>query len=72
MKTDQPNNVSGPLTKTGSDSRSGSAPRDTEPMRMNFNDWMWRLTDDRLLNLACVKRLELDIGIGTISFERLD
>jgi len=40
-------------------------------MRVAFDDWMWLQTDDRLLNLAYVKRFGLDIGVVTISFEKL-
>ena len=47
-----------------------SATGDTETMRVKFDDWMWLLSDDRLLNLAYVKRYGLDIGTVTISFEK--
>ena len=48
-----------------------SADGETETMRVSFDDWMWLLADDRLLNLAYVKRYGLDIGTVTISFEKL-
>lgn len=48
-----------------------SASGETETMRVSFDDWMWLLSDDRLLNLAYVKRYGLDIGVVTISFEKL-
>lgn len=48
-----------------------SATGETETLRVNFDDWMWLLADDRLLNLAYVKRFGLDIGTVTISFEKL-
>ncbi len=48
-----------------------SATGETETMRVSFDDWMWLLTEDRLLNLAYVKRFGLDIGVVTISFEKL-
>ena len=48
-----------------------SADGETETMRVSFDDWMWLLADDRLLNLAYVKRYGLGIGTVTISFEKL-
>ncbi len=39
-------------------------------MRVSFDDWMWLLTEDRLLNLAYVKRFGVDIAVVTISFEK--
>ena len=48
-----------------------SADGEPETMRVSFDDWMWLLADDRLLNLAYVKRYGLDIGTVTISFEKL-
>ncbi|MDX8350735.1 DUF3833 family protein [Cognatiyoonia sp. IB215182] len=47
-----------------------SATGETETLRVSFDDWMWLLTDDRLLNLAYVRRFGLDIGTVTISFEK--
>jgi hypothetical protein len=47
-----------------------SATGETETLRVTFDDWMWLLSDDRLLNLAYVKRYGLDIGVVTISFEK--
>ncbi len=41
-----------------------------ETLRVIFDDWMWLLSEDRLLNLAYVKRYGLDIGVVTISFEK--
>ncbi len=41
-----------------------------ETLRVTFDDWMWLLSEDRLLNLAYVKRYGLDIGVVTISFEK--
>ncbi len=41
-----------------------------DSLRVTFDDWMWLLSDDRLLNLAYVKRFGLDIGVVTISFEK--
>ncbi|MEM8536361.1 MAG: DUF3833 family protein [Pseudomonadota bacterium] len=48
-----------------------SATGATETLRVSFDDWMWLLAEDRLLNLAYVKRFGLDIGVVTISFEKL-
>jgi hypothetical protein len=44
----------------------------SETLRVTFDDWMWLLADDRLLNRAYVKRFGLDIGDVIISFEKLD
>ena len=48
-----------------------SANGETETMRVSFDDWMWLLSEDRLLNLAYVKRYGFDIGVVTISFEKI-
>lgn len=42
----------------------------TETLRVTFDDWMWLQSDDRLLNIAYVKRFGLDIGDVVISFEK--
>jgi hypothetical protein len=42
----------------------------TETLRVSFDDWMWQQTNDRLLNIAYVKRFGLDIGQVVISFEK--
>lgn len=47
-----------------------SADGTTETMRVTFDDWMWLLAEDRLLNLAYVKRYGFDIGTVTIAFEK--
>ena len=47
-----------------------SADGSSETLRVTFDDWMWRLTDDRLLNRAYVKRFGVDIGDVIIFFER--
>ncbi|MEL6682029.1 MAG: DUF3833 domain-containing protein [Pseudomonadota bacterium] len=47
-----------------------SATGETETIRVSFDDWMWLLSEDRLLNLAYVKQFGLDIGTVTISFEK--
>ncbi|MFQ1699679.1 DUF3833 family protein [Loktanella agnita] len=48
-----------------------TADGETETLRVSFDDWMWLLTEDRLLNLAYVKRYGVDIGVVTIAFEKL-
>ena len=40
-------------------------------MRVTFDDWMWLLTEDRLLNRAYMKRFGVDIGEVIIMFEKL-
>ena len=47
-----------------------SAGAETETMRVTFNDWMWQQTDDRLLNIAYIKRFGIDIGQVVMSFEK--
>ncbi len=47
-----------------------SADGTSETLRVTFDDWMWQLSEDRLLNLAYVKRFGFDIGVVTISFEK--
>ncbi|WP_411892850.1 DUF3833 domain-containing protein [Yoonia sp. SDW83-1] len=47
-----------------------SADGSSESLRVTFDDWMWLLSEDRLLNLAYVKRFGFDIGVVTISFEK--
>jgi len=41
-----------------------------ETIRVVFDDWMWLLSGDRLLNRAYVKRFGADIGDVVIWFER--
>ncbi|QEE34579.1 DUF3833 domain-containing protein [Octadecabacter sp. SW4] len=41
-----------------------------ETLRVTFDDWMWLQSEDRLLNIAYVKRFGLDIGQVVISFEK--
>lgn len=40
-------------------------------LRVRFDDWMWQLSEDRLLNIAYMKRFGVDIGSVTITFEKL-
>lgn len=42
----------------------------TDTMRVSFDDWMWLMSDDRLLNRAYMQRYGLDIGEVIIWFER--
>ena len=41
-----------------------------ERIRVTFDDWMWLMSDDRLLNRAYMKRYGVDIGEVIIWFER--
>ncbi len=47
-----------------------SADGSVETLRVTFDDWMWLLTPDRLLNRAYVKRFGFDIGDVIIMFEK--
>ncbi|UWQ14508.1 DUF3833 domain-containing protein [Aliiroseovarius sp. M344] len=44
--------------------------RDGKTMRVDFDDWMWLLSDDRLLNRAYVKKYGVTIGEAIIVFEK--
>lgn len=48
-----------------------SADGPTETLRVRFDDWMWLLADDRLLNVAYVSRFGVHIGQVIIAFEKL-
>jgi len=39
-------------------------------LRVEFDDWMWLLNDDRLLNIAYVERFGIRLGTVTITFEK--
>ncbi|MEL7080691.1 MAG: DUF3833 domain-containing protein [Pseudomonadota bacterium] len=39
-------------------------------LRVTFDDWMWKLSDDRVLNRAYMKRFGADIGEVIITFEK--
>ncbi|MBY5931422.1 DUF3833 domain-containing protein [Tateyamaria omphalii] len=39
-------------------------------LRVTFDDWMWLLSEDRLLNRAYMKRAGVDIGDVIITFEK--
>lgn len=41
-----------------------------ETMRVSFDDWMWLLSEDRLLNRAWMSRYGVTIGEVIITFER--
>ncbi|QBF30155.1 DUF3833 domain-containing protein [Thalassococcus sp. S3] len=40
-------------------------------LRVTFDDWMWLLSEDRLLNRAYMKRFGVDIGEVIIIFEKV-
>ena len=48
-----------------------SSDGETETFRVTFDDWMWLLSEDRLLNRAYMKRYGLDIGEVIIFFEKV-
>lgn len=48
-----------------------SAEGETETLRVAFDDWMWLLTEDRLLNRAYVRRFGVPIGEVILIFEKL-
>ncbi len=39
-------------------------------LRVTFDDWMWQLSPDRVLNKAYMKRFGVDIGEVIITFEK--
>lgn len=43
----------------------------TDTLRVTFDDWMWLLAEDRLLNRAYMRRFGLPIGEVIITFEKL-
>lgn len=48
-----------------------SADGTVETIKVTFDDWMWLLSEDRLLNRAYVQRFGVDIGDVIITFEKL-
>jgi len=42
----------------------------SETVRVTFDDWMWLMSKDRVLNRAYMQRFGLDIGDVIISFEK--
>ena len=47
-------------------------PTESGSMKVKFNDWMWQLTEDRLLNKAYISRFGLRIGEVVIMFEKIN
>ena len=41
-----------------------------ETVRVTFDDWMWLLSDDRLLNIADMERFGVKVGEVVIFFEK--
>jgi hypothetical protein len=41
-----------------------------ETVRVTFDDWMWLLSDDRLLNIAYMERFGVKVGEVVIFFEK--
>ncbi len=48
-----------------------SADGSTDTQRLDFDDWMWLLSDDRLLNRAYLSRFGVNLGEVIITFEKL-
>lgn len=48
-----------------------SAEGSVETLAVSFDDWMWLLSDDRLLNIAYLKRFGVTVGQVIITFEKL-
>jgi len=42
-----------------------------ETVRVSFDDWMWLLSEDRLLNIAYMERFGIGVGEVIITFEKL-
>lgn len=40
------------------------------PQRVSFDDWMWLLSEDRVLNKAYMRRYGATLGVVTITFEK--
>lgn len=40
-------------------------------VRVRFDDWMWLLSEDRLLNIAYMERFGIGVGEVIITFEKL-
>lgn len=43
---------------------------DRDPLRVTFDDWMWMLSEDRVLNRAYMSRFGVPLGEVIITFER--
>ena len=39
-------------------------------LRVGFDDWMWLLTEDRILNIAYMRKAGVRVGQVTIFFEK--
>ena len=48
-----------------------SADGSVDTLKVSFDDWMWLLSDDRLLNIAYMSRAGINIGQVIITFEKL-
>lgn len=48
-----------------------SADGTADTQRLDFDDWMWLLSDDRLLNRAYLSRFGVNLGEVIITFEKL-
>lgn len=48
-----------------------AADGEADTMRVSFDDWMWQLSEDRVLNRAYMKRFGVTIGEVIITFEKL-
>ena len=48
-----------------------SADGSADTQRFVFDDWMWLLSDDRLLNRAYLSRFGVTLGEVIITFEKL-
>ena len=46
-------------------------PTESGSMKVTFNDWMWQLTEDRLLNKAYISRFGVRLGEVIIMFEKV-
>ena len=47
-------------------------PTEDGSMKVTFNDWMWQLTKDRLLNKAYISRFGIRLGEVVIMFEKIN
>ena len=47
-------------------------PTESGSMKVTFNDWMWQLTENRLLNKAYISRFGVRLGEVVIMFEKIN
>jgi len=69
-----PNGVRMATSSTGATPSTCPSPPPVAPastVRVTLDDWMWLLSDDRLLNRAYTKRYGADVGDVTITFKKL-